>query len=83
MFGASQHWVSTGHTDHGEVVMTLSTTMKGYGRAARSRAGLMGHQMKDRAQQIQVEVRQAAANRRSELEQQLAMRRAPQKPDQP
>ena len=29
--------------------MTLGTTMKGYGRAARYRAGLMGHQMKDRA----------------------------------
>jgi hypothetical protein len=29
--------------------MTLSTTMKGYGRAARFRAGLMGHQMRDRA----------------------------------
>ena len=29
--------------------MTLSTTMRGYGRAARFRAGMMGHQMKDRA----------------------------------
>ncbi len=35
------------------------------------------NQMKDRAQQIQLEVKNAAASRRAELEQQLAAMRAP------
>jgi gas vesicle protein len=34
-------------------------------------------QFKDRIEQVQFEVRQAAANRRTELEQQLAVLRAP------
>jgi gas vesicle protein len=37
-------------------------------------------QMKDRAQQIQEEVKTAAVERRAELEQQLEVLRAPRKP---
>ncbi|HEX7974747.1 MAG TPA: YtxH domain-containing protein [Anaerolineales bacterium] len=38
-------------------------------------------QLQDRRDQIQVEVKQAAANRRAELEQQLAVLRSPRKQD--
>jgi hypothetical protein len=43
--------------------MTLSTTMKGYGRAARSRAGLMGHQMKERALEKRLDRASSEADR--------------------
>lgn len=43
--------------------MTVTSTMRGYGRAARFKAGSMGHQMKDRALEKRLDRASSEADR--------------------